>query len=295
MLWRLFLATALLTSNFAATGSSETIRILFTNNANGKLADCNCPNDPYGGLGERVALIREYRSYYKDILLLDSGGYLGLSETGKRGEAVLRLMDIMGYDAYGIGDQELYRGLGRFLDRYGAVKDRTICSTVFAKDGTQVFDPWRILTVHGIKIGVAGITSAETFRFLPKENRDFIATGPDSALAVIVPVMRKQCDLVIVLSQLGREGDTALAERVHGIDIIIGGHSQTLIDKPIKSGGCMIVQAGKGGGHVGEMLVRFDSGKVSDISYKLIEVSNRYTIPADIVTLLTEEYNIDIP
>ena len=79
----------------------KTVRILFTNNSNGKLVDCNCRNDPYGGLAERVSLVREYRAQHPDLLLLDSGGYLGLSDVDRKGPIVFNLMDIMGYHAWG--------------------------------------------------------------------------------------------------------------------------------------------------------------------------------------------------
>lgn len=277
------------------TVCAETVRILFTNNSNGKLVDCNCPNDPYGGLAERVALIREYRQYYSDFLLFDSGGFLGLSEIAKRGEAVFRLMDVMGYNAAGIGDQELYHGLGRYLVRYGDSVKNILNATILDKDGNAVFERYRVFTVKGIRIGVTGVTSSETFRFFPKDRKDFIDVNPDSVLAVLIPMMRKECDYSIILSQMGRENDIKLAERVPGIDCIIGGHSQTLLEKPLISGGCHIVQAGRNGGHIGEILVRFDDTKKPvDFTYKLLEVSGRYKIPDDIVTMLTEEYNVDI-
>jgi len=269
---------------FADARASGTIRILFTNNSNGKLKDCNCPTDPFGGLAERVALIREYKTYYDDFLLLDSGGYLGLSRSQDKGTAVFRLMDIMGYNFYGIGDQELYYSLAGFLNKYGQWKDKIISASLRAADGETVFTPYKVVVTDSVRVGILGLAAHETFRFFPDQSRDFSVEDPDSTLARFLPVLERECDYIVVLSQMGREKDTEIAKSRNGIDLIIGGHSQTLLEKPIRIGNCHIVQAGKGGGRVGEIVVRLDNeNNVNDFSYKLFEVSERYTIPEDII------------
>ena len=266
-----------------STGTPKTVRILFTNNTNGKLKDCNCPTDPYGGLAERVALIREYRNYYKDFLLFDSGGYMGLSSVLKTGPAVFRLMEIMEYDAYGIGDQELYFSFATFMERFGQWTGPVVSASLGTKDGKQVFTPYKVFVFNDVRIGVIGLASGETFRFFPDENRDFTVEHPDSTLARFLPVLEKESDYIVALSQMGREKDQEIADRWRQIDLIIGGHSQTLLEKPIRVGGCRIVQAGKNGGRVGEIIVNFDAEKkVGDFSYKLLEVNERYVIPPDI-------------
>jgi len=269
------------------TEKYSTVRILFTNNSNGKLVNCNCPTDPFGGLAERVGLVREYHEYYGDSLLLDSGGYLGLSDIENRGRLVLELMEIMEYDACGIGDQELYHGLGKFLGRFGGWRDKILNASLVSDDGKPVFEPYRIFTVEGIKIGVLGLVSKDTFRFFPEENKDFSVVEPDVILERLLPDLKRSCDYIVILSQMGREQDEAFARKWPGIDLIIGGHSQTLLEKPITVSGCRIVQAGKNGGRVGEVVVRFDALKrIRRFSYKLFEITDRYPIPADIKPLL---------
>ena len=285
----LALATAILLSSaviFDAEAES-TVRILFTNNSNGKLVDCNCPTDPYGGLAERVNLIREYREYYSEFLLLDSGGYLGLSDVERRGSVVLKLMGIMEYDAWGIGDQELYHGLARFLSRFGSSCDSIVNASLSTKDGKPVFTPYRIFTVQDVRIGILGLLAEETFRFFPADNRDFTVENPDSTLTRFFPELKRSCDYIVVLSQMGREKDVETAKKWPGIDLIIGGHSQTLLEKAIHVSDCHIVQAGKNGGRVGEILVRFDpEKKVTDFEYKLFEVTDRYKISPDIQKII---------
>jgi 5'-nucleotidase / UDP-sugar diphosphatase len=284
--WAL-LPAILLGSISGRAEDEKTVRMLFTNNSNGKLVDCNCRNDPYGGMAERVSFVREYRTRFPYILLLDSGGYMGLSDIDRKGPVVFRLMEIMGYNAWGVGDQELYRGMSRFQALSGRFQEKMVSATLMNTSGEKLFSPWRMFTLDSVRIAVIGISGAESYAFLPKESLDFTFQQPDSTLMGILPTLRKSSDFILVLSQLGRKSDEELAKRIHGINLIIGGHSQTLIEEPLVVSGCRIVQAGKNGGHVGEIVLTFDKAKkVKGFAYNLIEVSEKYTIQPEIKAIL---------
>lgn len=281
----------LLNAGITFTAQEEsTVRILFTNNSNGKLENCHCRNDSTGGLAERVGFIRKYREKYPEFLLLDSGGYLGLYDVERKGPMVFKLMGIMGYDAWGIGDQELYRGFGRFMELFGDPTGRLISASLVDCDGKPVFKPYQLFEIGDIRIGVIGIFSAETFRFFPDEGRDFTFESPDAVLDRLVPEVKKSADFIVLLSQMGKKEDVELAERRNDIDLIIGGHSQTLLNEALNVSGCRIVQAGKGGGRVGEILLTFDVQKkrLRDFKYSLIELDESYSIPEDIKPLLKD-------
>jgi 2',3'-cyclic-nucleotide 2'-phosphodiesterase (5'-nucleotidase family) len=270
-----------------AAGEAHTVRILFTNNSNGKLTDCGCRSDPFGGLAERVSFVREYRGKNPNALLLDSGGYLGLNDRDRKGPAVLRLMNLMGYDAWGAGDQELYRGLDRFVALLGDSRGKVVSASIKTSGRESPFAAYRYVTVDSIKIAITSIVSGETFAYSPKEGMDFLYDPPEAALARVLPIMRQNADYVIVLSQMGVKEDERIAAAVQGIDLIIGGHSQTLLEQELNVGGCRIVQAGKGGGRVGEIVVNFDNARLmKDFSYRLIEVGDAYKTPPDAQAIL---------
>ncbi len=269
--------------------AGATARILFTNNSNGKLVFCNCPNDPYGGLAERVPLVREYRQTYGDFLLLSSGGYMGLTGVEERGKLVFELMDIMRYDMYGIGDQELFYGLAKFRERFPEQQKNIVSASLRDNDGKPAFDPYRIVETDSVRIGIIGLTSIEAFKFFPKSRMDFTIEDPDVTLGRILPELKEKCDVVVVLSQMGRDKDVEIAGKWDGIDVIIGGHSQTLLEKAIEVSGTKVVQAGKGGGHVGELVIHCDDQRnVKNIQYKLFEVNDRYEVLPEIGKLLKD-------
>ena len=267
---------------------TEIVRILFTNNSNGKLENCQCRNDHTGGLGERVGFIRTYRKKYPDFLLMDSGGYLGLSNVRRKGPATFKLMKIMKYDALSIGDQELYGSLKQFMNMFGGYSELMTNASLVDSDGKPVFEPYRIFTVGDINIGVIGILSTETFRFFPDSSRDFAFEDPDVTLDRLVPELKKSCDYIILLSQMGKNEDVKLAKRRNDIDLIIGGHSQTLLKEALDISGCRIVQAGKGGGRLGEIVLHFSRGEkmLTNFIYKLIELDESYKIPEDIKPII---------
>ncbi|MFC1651006.1 hypothetical protein ACFL2X_05495 [Candidatus Latescibacterota bacterium] len=273
----------------SSADESASVRILFTNNSNGKLVDCNCRNNPFGGLAERAGLIKSYRAENPNVLVLDSGGYFGLSNSEIKGNLILKLMDSMGYEAAGIGDQELYRGLKEFFEFFGWYRNKIINASIYSVSGDRIFTPYRIVSINGIDIGITGVVSNDTFKFFPEDKKDFAVEEPDSTLSWLIPVMKRSCDYIIVLSQIGINGDMEIAANWPDIDLIVGGHSQTLLEKPVKAEKCHIVQAGKGGGRVGEIILSFDEQKnVDNFSYNLLEVTKKYTILPEIQLLLDE-------
>lgn len=270
-----------------AVDEGTTVRILFTSNSNGKLMDCNCRNDPYGGLAERVSLVRDYRSRHADMLLLDAGGYLGLTDVDRKAPRVFALMNLMGYDAWGVGDQELYRGLEKFVLLLGDDREKVVSASIRNRKGEDAFTPYKIFTVGSVRIAVTGIAAPETFAFSPKDAIDFTWEKPEETLKKLLPELRRRADYVVVLSQMGYDVDRGIAGKILGIDLIIGSHSQTLLEREVKEGSCRIVQAGKNGGRVGEVTLAFDGKRtMKRFSYRLVAVDKTYKIPSEVIPIV---------
>jgi 2',3'-cyclic-nucleotide 2'-phosphodiesterase (5'-nucleotidase family) len=88
-------------------------------------------------------------------------------------------------------------------------------------------------------------------------------------------------DLLVLLSHLGLEGDKNIASRLPSIDVIVGGHSHTVLDKPINENGVMIVQAGEFGEYLGELVIDIDDEKgVRHFEGRLISGEKYAPMPA---------------
>jgi len=94
----------------------------------------------------------------------------------------------------------------------------------------------------------------------------------------MVEMLRNKVDLLILLSHLGIIDDKKIAREISGIDLIIGGHSHTVIREPLRINNAYIFQAGCYGKLYGKIDIEVDHGKnpvISNLEYKLIEVDNK--------------------
>jgi 5'-nucleotidase/UDP-sugar diphosphatase len=240
------------------------------------------------------------------VLVLDGGDFLmgSLFHMLAREEAMeLRLMKDMGYDVLTLGNHEFDlrpKGLARILRSAaagGGMPAMVFSNAVFSKESDrddaleEVFNqgmvkPYLVLEKGGMRIGLFGILgkdAAEKSPFAsPLKFGDPIETSRE-----MVKVLREKekVDMVICLSHSGvREAksvseDEALARKVQGIDVIVGGHSHTRLEKPIVIDSTLILQASAYGKCVGVLDLVWDKGKVRQKSYRLIDINT--SIPGD--------------
>lgn len=224
------------------------IVILHTNDVHSHI-DPFPDNDPkYPGLGgveRRAALIKKIRAEEEHVLLLDAGDifqgtpYFNMYS----GELEMKLMKQMGYDASAIGNHDFDGGLDNLakqLEHAGfpllcanydftgtAMEGKTQAYKVFEKGGVKI-------GVFGLGIEMAGLVDSRLYG-----NTKYL--DPVVKAAEMTHLLReeKKCDIVVCLSHLGYKyenekiSDRVLAEKSAGIDIIIGGHTHTFLDKPV--------------------------------------------------------------
>jgi len=256
-------------SDTTTDSDTTTITILFTNSSNGRLRACpTCPNLLYGGMPRRASVIKEYRSKYKNILLLDSGDLFPVLAPKEQVEYVIKTMNLMGYDAMAIGDQEFMYGKEFLQDMMQKAIFPFLSATIATKEDSPAFStkrsgqprlfatPYIIKEISGLKVLITGVVGEKAFLFFPKEKIEGLTIlNPVLELKKILSELKDKVDYVIVLSHLGDVEDQKLAQEVDGIDLIIGGHTQTLIEKPLRVRNTVIVQAGKNGEHIGELKI----------------------------------------
>jgi 5'-nucleotidase/UDP-sugar diphosphatase len=260
-----------------------------------------------GGWARVATVIKQEREKRKTpVLVLDAGDFLmgSLFHMLAREEAMeLRLMKDMGYDALTLGNHEFDlkpKGLARILrsaEEKGGMPPIVFSSAVFSKESDrddaleEVFNqglvkPYLVLEREGMKIGIFGIMgkdAAEKSPFAsPLKFGDPIETSRE-----MVKVLREKekVDMVICLSHSGvREAksiseDEALAQKVQGIDVIVGGHSHTRLEKPIVINSTLILQASAYGKCVGVLDLLWEKGKIRQKNYRLIDIDA--SIPGD--------------
>lgn len=162
---------------------------------------------------------------------------------------LIGVLNAVGFDAYALGNHELDSGMGQLRPQVLALQAPMLCANV---EGAPEFPPHRLFSRGGRRVAVIGVTLGDMVVLQPERNTPGMRFGPpDSALAALVPELRRQADYVVVLSHCGFEADKVLAAAVPGIDLIVGGHSHHRLDEPVLVGGTPIVQAGASGEYVG--------------------------------------------
>lgn len=228
--------------------SKRHITILHTNDVHSHIEPFG-PNDArnpnMGGVARRATIIDKVRAENPNTLLLDAGdifqGTPYFNFYG--GELEFKLMSKLKYDAATIGNHDFDNGLSGLLEQMPHAEFDFISSnydfsnTILDGQTSQ----YKIFVKDGVRIGVFGL--GVELKGLVNESlyKETKYLDPVEVATDMTRILKedKKCDLVICLSHLGYEykndskiSDVLLAEKTKDIDLIIGGHTHTFLEKP---------------------------------------------------------------
>lgn len=281
-------STVIAASNFLfandalAKSKYEELAILHTNDVHSRI-EAFPEGSKYAGMGgyaKRATLIKKIRATEDNVLLLDAGDliqgtpYFNLFN----GALEIKLMNELGYDATTIGNHDFdagMKGLEKLIDE----ANFKFVSSNYNFDKTNIsgkVTKHKILYKGNIKIGVYGLGIALKGLVPDKNTENTVYENPyETALYTENYLKNENCNLIICLSHLGYKyknnidtpSDIQLASKTKYTNMIIGGHTHTLLTQPqifTNSIGdnVLINQVGWGGTHVG--LVKYYFKKNSD-------------------------------
>ena len=273
-------AVGLALNNFSCS-SHKNITILHTNDVHSHVEPFSKDHSEFpnkGGFERRATLISEIRRQNPNTLLFDAGdifqGTPYFNFYG--GEIEFKLMSMLGYDAITIGNHDFDNGMDGLDKQLPNAKFDIISSNYDFKNTileSKVSD-YKIYNKSGIKIGVFGLgieLEGLVSKELYKETKylDPIEIASDTAKKL---KETENCDIVICLSHLGykyekfpnKVSDLNLAKSTKNIDLIIGGHTHTFMNKPVVvknnvGNDVLINQVGCFGLYLGRIDFSFDS------------------------------------
>ncbi len=191
-----------------------------------------------GGVIEQAAFVDEVRASEgaRNVLLLHAGDYgQGTSYfTELGGDIEIDVMNAMGFDVACLGNHEFDNGIEELARRLKNLKADVVCAN-YDFTGTPLeglVKPYTIVRKAGQKIGIIGLLTDVT-RVVDKGNADGIVyKDPVAVVNELAEYLdeQKDCDLVICLSHTGYEEDKDLAAAMKNVDVIVGGHTHTLLD-----------------------------------------------------------------
>lgn len=205
------------------------------------------PKNPNkGGVARRAALIETIRKENANILLLDAGdifqgtpyfNYFG-------GELEFKLMSMMKYDLATMGNHDFDNGIEGFHKQLPHAKFDFVSANYDFRNTVLdgIVKPYKVFTRQNVRIGIFGLGVQLEGLVSKKLYKETKYLDPVDITRTIVGRLKKEekCDLVICLSHLGYDykndpskiSDLKLASQTTDIDLIIGGHTHTFLDKP---------------------------------------------------------------
>lgn len=268
-------------SSFSAKEKRRHITILHTNDVHSHIEpfDVTDPKFPnQGGVSRRYTLINNIRKKNPNTLLLDAGdifqGTPYFNFYG--GELEFKLMSKLGYDVATIGNHDFDNGIeGLYAQlphaQFQFVSANYDFSNTIMEGHTK---PYKIFVKDGIRIGVFGLGIKLEGLVGKKLYKETEYLDPVEITQDIGRTLKEEekCDLIICLSHLGyhyrndKISDMKLASLTKNIDLIIGGHTHTFLDKPtvaqnVEGKNMLINQVGWAGVNLGRIDFFFDSSE----------------------------------
>ena len=279
----LILSGGPITFNSCIDSTEKKITILHTNDVHSHIEPFSSSHSKFpnkGGVARRSTIIESIRNQNPNTLLFDAGdifqGTPYFNFYG--GEVEFKLMSMLNYDAATIGNHDFDNGIDGLFAQLPNAKFSFISSNYDFKN--TIMDThakkYKIFNKSDIKIGVFGLGIELEGLVTQKLFKETKYLDPIEISQEMTRILKEKekCDLIICLSHLGhfykdapsKICDVSLAKSTKDIDLIIGGHTHTFLEKPvivknIKDEKVIINQVGCWGLFLGQIDFYFDSKK----------------------------------
>jgi 5'-nucleotidase/UDP-sugar diphosphatase len=287
-----FILIIFLFSGFLYAQNTGELTLLHINDYHGAIL----PNNGQGGLEEIVSYIKAVKALNPQVLLLNAGDINtgGALSNMFDAEPDILSLNIAGFDAAVFGNHEFDGSLEKLDRQIDMANFPFVSSNIMAKDGNFLGgNQYIVKNYDGFTLGIFGITTLRT-KAIASPDSSLIFLNEIDAARETVGILRniEKVDIVVGLTHLGDVKETQdhvtsidLARAVAGIDIIVDGHSHTLMESPLKAGNTWIVSANERGYYVGHGKMTIQNGMLADFFWKLIPIG-----PDREVTALLKPY-----
>lgn len=277
-------ANNLLNPNFIFPGQNliipdndnlATISIVHTNDVHARVEE-----GEYDGMGlAKVAtIVKNTKEKNPNTLVLDAGdSFHGQTiATLNKGESIVEIMNEIGYDTMTPGNHDFNYGQDRLLELSDLAEFDVISANVYKSDYTTLLPSYVIKQIAGLKVAIFGLATPETvYKTHPDNVKGITFYDPVIISRLMVNELKNKSDIIICLSHLGLDESSNItskmvAENVDGIDLIVDGHSHTILETGKMINNTLIVQAGEYAKNVGIVDLTLCNNVVVDRKAKLI-------------------------
>ena len=230
-----------------------------------------------GGFEKIKTIYQNYKDRYGSVLLVSTGDDLfGPFYKIFEGRPEIEGMNLCGYSVVTCGNHEFDNGIDFYLNALKGAEFQIVSSNLSIADDTTYnpIKPYVIEELSGIKIGFFGLITPDLKKVSNVGEGVEINSDIESvARQMIDELKEKGATVIIALTHMGKKLDRELAQKVSGIDFIIGGHDHLYVHEIVKNPSgkdTVIVQAGSKGVKIGVLEITIKDGTVIDHKWQTI-------------------------
>ncbi len=244
-----------------------------------------------GGLSLLAGYVNKVRKEEDNSLYIISGDMLqgSIIDTEYKGVSTIEIMNYLAPDVVTLGNHEFDYGLPHLLFLERMANFPIVNANLYIKKyHKRLMQPYHIINKAGFDILFIGIITEKVIDSISQDQAvgSFISLEEASSeVGKITNAYRNDdIDLTILLTHIGFESDVALAQMLRpewGVDMIIGGHSHTILEKPALVNNILITQAGVGTDQIGryDIVVDDDTNSIVEWDWKLITINDKIAKP----------------
>jgi len=278
-------------------GKAQKLTILHLNDTHGQIEALEAKDGrEYGGFARVAYLVDSLREdgeqAKRKVYFLHAGDALQgppVSNMSK-GKLDFELFNEMGLDAMAVGNHEFDFGQPNLDELVEIAEFPVLSANVVDELNNRPYQAFVEEKAGKERILIVGLTTEATPIGTHPANVEGLSFLPaDSVIAALIDSLGYgERDFVIALTHRGWTADSVMAERVPEIDLIVGGHSHTIIEEPRKIKNSLIVQAGARTVYLGKLEMELKKGSLKEYSYELILLSGKIAEDPDMAARIAE-------
>jgi 5'-nucleotidase len=255
-----------------------------------------------GGLSLLSGYINTVRQEEENVLYVIAGDMLqgSIIDTEYRGISTMSIMNYLAPDVVTLGNHEFDYGLPHLLFLEKVANFPIVNANLYIRQyNKRLMLPYHIIRIAGFDVLFIGIITEMVIETIRSDQAisSFISLEEASTEVGKITNAYKNddIDLTVLLTHIGFDADCELAQLLDpnwGVDIIIGGHSHTILEQPEIVNGILITQAGVGTNQIGrfDITVNDDTNSIEDYKWELIPIIEGAIKPDKVIKEYIDSY-----
>lgn len=278
------------------------LTILHSNDMHGDFLEEEIDDQLVGGVSLLSGYINKVRMEEKNVIYAIAGDMFrgSIIDSEYKGISTIEIMNALAPDIVALGNHELDYGIPHLLFIEKCAKFPIINANLFIKTNhARLMEPCKILEIDGMKILFIGIITDEVLSQAKQDQLIGSFIGIEDAAEEVGRICnfynRLDVDFTVLLTHIGFESDKELAKLLDpswGVDVIIGGHSHTLLKEPHEENGVFIAHAGVGTNQIGrfDIIINTDTSSVESYEWRCISINDHHCPKDEQLEMLIHKY-----